>query len=376
MKIAIMTQPLGSNYGGIMQAWALQKILKGMGHEPVTINRQPDQPSTVYKTARLVYRAGMKAVGKRKAPINFENHLPDIFKNTKGFIDQKIIMSAPLYSTKQLRDDFYREQYEAVIVGSDQTWRPKYSPNIYNYFLNFLTDQPIKKIAYATSFGVDHWEYSSVQTKKCHELSKKFGAISVREQSGVDLCNEYLQCDAKVVLDPTLIISADKYLTDLKINKIKTRKQGLFTYILDPSQEKDELIYNTAQILELTPFSNQPKYSLGKGGSTQAEDYVFPKVEDWIKAFYEADFVLTDSFHGCIFSIIFNKPFFVIGNHHRGMARFKSLLKLFALEERLISESDQINISKLVAIDWNEVNIALEEQKNISAAFLAENLKN
>lgn len=70
MRIAIMTQPLGRNYGGIMQAWAFQQVLKRMGHQPVTIDRQPDQPSLVYRAARLAYRAGMRDIGKRKVPIN------------------------------------------------------------------------------------------------------------------------------------------------------------------------------------------------------------------------------------------------------------------------------------------------------------------
>src|SRR5690606_32509953 len=96
MKIAIMTQPLGSNYGGIMQAWALQQVLKRMGHEPVTIDRQPEAQSPVYRATRAAYRTLKKAVGKRQAPIFFERYLPTIQHHTRTFIGHNITMSEPL----------------------------------------------------------------------------------------------------------------------------------------------------------------------------------------------------------------------------------------------------------------------------------------
>src|SRR5690606_23609338 len=196
MKVAIMTQPLGSNYGGIMQAWALQKTLKDLGHEPVTIDRRPSPPSMRYRIVRFLYRFLLKVSGGRKAPVKFEKYLPIILNRTRGFISSYIVMSEPLYSTKQIKKHFDAGNYQAVIVGSDQTWRPKYSPCIYNYFLDFLEDKDILRIAYASSFGVDQWEFSDEETDVCAGLSRKFNAIGVREDSGVDLCKKHLGVDA------------------------------------------------------------------------------------------------------------------------------------------------------------------------------------
>lgn len=375
MKIAIMTQPLGGNYGGIMQAWALQQVLKHMGHEPVTIDRQPKAPSAAYKLARLGYRAALKAVGKRNAPINFERHFPIIFKNTQKFIENRIARSEPLLSTSALQKHFETINYDAVIVGSDQTWRPMYSPNILDYYLNFLNNDKIKKISYASSFGVDHWEYNEEQTQECQKLAEKLDAISVRETSGVELCSKYLRVSAELTLDPTLLLTSQDYLSRLNITITSKNPSKLFTYYLDSDINKNEVATRIAETLNLIPFTSQPSVKLSIGSHKNLDDYTFPKVENWIKAFNDAEFIVTDSFHGCVFSIIFNKPFLVFSNTERGGARFKSLLKLFDLEDRLIASQEDAQNKCLQCIDWYKVNRLLDSYKTSSLDFLRKNLE-
>lgn len=340
MKIAIMTQPLGKNYGGIMQAWALQQVLKRMGHEVVTIDRQPDQPSMAYKAARLAYRVAMKAIGKRKAPINFEKHLPTILQHTRAFIAEHISMSEPLYSTQQLRAHFDRENYDAVIVGSDQTWRPQYSPNIYNFFLDFLEDRnDILRIAYASSFGVDQWEYSEEQTRRCAELAKKFDAISVREDSGVELCRKYLGVEAAHVLDPTLLLERQDYIELIGPERIWAEAAGVYTYFLDKTPEKQALAKQASEQLAEPVFTCQAASSIGTDHQDIAS-YLMPDPRDWLAGFINARYVFTDSFHGMVFSRVFNKELWLIKNPERGMSRFSSIIKSFEVEERSSSNND------------------------------------
>src|SRR5690606_30541311 len=132
-------------------------------------------------------------------------------------------------------------KFSAVVVGSDQVWRPRYSPNIYNFFLDFLkNNSTIKKVAYAASFGTEDWEYTEEQTREARELIKHFNAVSVRESSGVLLCDKYLnRKDAVHVLDPTLLLKAEDY--NQLINKTK-KEIGLFTYVLDETKEKLDFI--------------------------------------------------------------------------------------------------------------------------------------
>jgi len=366
-----MTQPLGKNYGGIMQAWALQQVLKRMGHEVVTIDRQPDQPNMAYKAVRLVYRAGMKAIGKRKAPINFEKHLPTILQHTLSFIDQHITMSEPLYSTQQLRDHFDRENYDAVIVGSDQTWRPMYSPNIYNYFLDFLDSKKIQRIAYAASFGVDRWEFTDEQTRCCAELAKKFNAVSVREVSGVELCRNYLDINVAHVLDPTLLLDKDDYLQLIGSERLIQTAQGVYTYFLDKTPEKLVLAKTAGKLLNEKVYSYQTPYVMRAEENKDFTGLTIPDVRDWLASICNARFVLTDSFHGVVFSLLFNKPFLAVGNSARGLARFDSLLNDLGLKHRLINSTTKLDDALVQdRLDGSKIDQAIFVKRRAARSFM------
>lgn len=355
MKIAIMTQPLGRNYGGMMQAYALQKVLRDMGHDVTTINHQYKQPNYFYRQARLVYRAIKKITAQPKAPANLEKKIDYLAQDSQTFIDKYIVQSEPIIITSDLKNHFERQNYDVVIVGSDQTWRPKYSPNIYNYYLDFLSNNKnIKRIAYASSFGVDSWEYSDEETEKCAQLVALFDAISVREQSGVDLCKIHLGVDSECVLDPTLLLDKEDYL-ELIGDKYKGgQSEGVFTYILDSNEDKIAAADYVANELNTYTYKCQAKCS------NDLNDYKMPSVQDWLASFANAEFVLTDSFHGMVFSIIFEKPFLVILNKERGAARFESLLTKLNSEDRLISNSkfianEVLNVKAVKEISKDDV---------------------
>ncbi|MCQ4294870.1 polysaccharide pyruvyl transferase family protein [Pseudomonas stutzeri] len=376
MNIAIMTQPLGQNYGGIMQAWALQQLLKNAGHQPVTIDRQADAKGRTYYAARFGYRTLQKVLGKRKAPINFERHLPMILRQTNGFIEKTINMSEPLNSTAKLKAHFERVQYDAVIVGSDQTWRPCYSPNIYNFFLDFLQGSKIKRIAYASSFGVDEWEYTEEQTQRCAMLSKQFDIISVREKSGVDLCRNHLEVKAAHVLDPVLLLEKNTYEELYKDKKIP-RRQGVYTYILDSADWKNQIVERAKEIFQKPQFSNQAKEKLSSIVTSNLAHYMLPSIESWIKGFADADFVITDSFHGTVFSIIFEKPFVSLINPSRGASRFYSVADELNLRCRILEGYDELSVNRLLAtpIDYVDVRRRLNSLREKSTKILIEALE-
>lgn len=348
MKIAIMTQPLGKNYGGIMQAYALQKVLKDMGHSPITIDYQSKKRGFIYQKVRLAYRLAKKATGKRQAPINLESKIGYLTKHNQEFINANIVQSKYINESKKLKKHFKKNSYDAVIVGSDQTWRPKYSPNIYDFYLDFISkDKRIKRIAYASSFGVDDWEYSREETKKCAKLAKDFDAISVREQSGVDLCKEYLGVDSELVLDPTLLLEKEDYLALIGDRYKADKSEGVFTYFLDKNEDKKKAAEYIANELSSRVYSCQAKHSLGDLNSNKLGDYKMPAIQDWLASFANAEFILTDSFHGMVFSIVFGKPFLVIVNKERGSARFESLLSKIGGLEHLIYDPTKIDAIKI-----------------------------
>src|SRR5690606_38399089 len=293
-------------------------------------------------------------------------------KHTKKFINENIQLSPLIENTTDLKKHFNKNDFDAVIVGSDQTWRPKYSPNIYNYYLDFLKDNnQIKKLAYASSFGTAEWEYTEEQTKIVKQLVKQFHAISVREAAGVDLCREKLGVEAVHLLDPTLLLTAEDY-SEL-INQPKANKE-LFTYVLDESQEKQDFIQFIGKELKLKQHTNQAQKFDAKV-KRPLEELIIPPLEGWLQGFRDAEFVITDSFHGTVFSIINKKPFISIVNKERGASRFESILSKLGLEDRMVYDVNAFDPSLLHKnIDYEAVHQKLNALKEKSLNFLKDNL--
>ena len=224
MKIAILTQPLRINYGGILQAFALQTVLKRMGHEVIVVNREYNDYET-YKNTNIpkisfgLFLLRLFSILKTFIRILLGNREYVVMSPFSGrysvlwkgytvlpFVKNNINRSKEIRYSLVLSKYLQNNKFDCIIVGSDQVWRPKYSPCLTDFFLKGIKDETkIKKIGYAVSFGTDKWEYTYDETKECTQLVKKFDAISVREQSAVKLCKENFGIDAIHLLDPTLL---------------------------------------------------------------------------------------------------------------------------------------------------------------------------
>ena len=256
----------------------------------------------------------------------------------------------------------YFKTFDAIIVGSDQVWRPVCAEKIEYFFLSFLKPNlQIKRIAYAASFGTNEWEYSKEETSKCAELIKRFNSISVREQSAVGLCKDRFGVEPDFVLDPTMLLNRNHYEELVNNEKLKDFNGEIFCYILDSTEEKSNIIKKISKHL------GKKTFILGSNNSG---------VLYWLKAFMDAKFIITDSFHGSVFSIIFNKPFIAIGNKGRGMARFNSLFSNFDLLDRLIFDNNFAIEIVDKDIDWRKINARKEYLKTNSMDFLSNALNN
>ena len=373
MRIGVLTLPLHNNFGGILQAYALQQVLKDLGHNAVLIDksRYVSLGPWYIKYPIYIKNALLKYIMRQKVVVRPDIEINKIHKtiaqHTEPFIDKYIKRIYTRDFSNIKRDDF-----DAIIVGSDQVWRPRYfGQRIENAYLDFAKEWDVKHIAYAASFGTEEWEYNDEQTANCTTLLKKFNAVSVRESSAVKLCNEKLGVDALHVLDPTMLLEKDDYIKLFAETNTPESEGNLFCYILDESTEKATIIDKVAKEKGLTPFYVNSRY---EDSDAPLEGRIQQPVEKWLRAFHDAQFVITDSFHACVFSIIFNKPFIVYGNKERGVARFESLLKMFTLEERLVTSLNEINTVLEKTIDWNMVNSIRKHMKEKSLSFLAKNL--
>lgn len=374
MKIAILTHSLATNYGGLLQNYALQTVIKKLGHEPITLNHYSNNGPTIYvKILSIISRLLRKIRGEnvvlRAWPTAKEYQV--ISANTSSFINRYINTTQPFLINKIKDLDFY---YDAIIVGSDQVWRYQMMKNDILYmFCSFITTHSIKKIAYAASFGTDSWEMPSNITSQVLGLAHKFDAISVREKSGLDLCKKYLDKEAHLVLDPTFLLTAYDYsmLIDYSQTTSCQSKDRISTYILDRDSFKDKIVNQIAEKKGLLINNLRPNSKFSEVGKDKIMDCVFIPVEAWLKGIKNAEMVITDSFHGTVFSIIFNKPFWVLKNSKRGNTRIDSILECFGLEKRCISDLPTDFDSP---IDWSYVNKRKQDLVNESMTFLQQSL--
>ncbi|WP_182050146.1 polysaccharide pyruvyl transferase family protein [Changpingibacter yushuensis] len=347
-SVLIVTLPIGENYGGILQAYALQSVISDLGYNVSTT-------AAVGGVGRCWKRSLKRVPGvKWLARIikgNARNGRPEGYAEaSKSFVKEYL----KVVSFNEAKRNTGR--YKAVIVGSDQVWREPYGALGVN-FLGFVP-KAVKKLSYAASFGVDNIaEYSLIQRLRARRAIKRFDAVSVREISGVAICSDFFGVEAMCHIDPTMIIGKRVYqqLADKGYNK---DPGGICSYILD----ENEFSQSTLEAAKL---------HLNMASHVLLNQAALAPVEDWLRGFSDAEFIVTDSFHGTVFSIIFNKPFVTICNTVRGASRVESLLENAGLMDRLIrSESDLADFRFEESIDFAQANRWIETEQRASILYL------
>lgn len=359
LKIGVLTLPMNKNYGGNLQAYAMQEVLYKLGHEAIFINRRFPHPNAKNSSSMFSNTVGLS---------------PSL--DNKLFLDSNFRqITKPFFSSEQLAKDIGKYNLDGIIVGSDQVWRPKYANSILNdFFLGFIPENSTtKKLSYAASFGSDKWEYSEQEQELATNLLRQFDAIGVREDKGEEMCKEHLGTSSTHVLDPTMLLTAQHYSEKFKLGELRTDEDYLLNYVLDINKDKERTIHHlTSELgIEAQSVNGMPFEGVNALNTTSGDQ----SVEGWLAAFFKAKFIVTDSFHGVAFSILFNKQFLAYGNPARGMARFTSLLNMFGLSSRLVINSSQVTTDKLKSeIDWSEVNTKLQAARKHSINFLLTSL--
>lgn len=376
MKIGILTHPLHYNYGGILQAWALQHVLMEMGHEPVKIDYycwyRPDIDAKIFLMLLFSwFKTVIAKIFGHRQYLALASPYTHIFRHDQiRCVDRKFVKRISSTSRFYDYDELLRKvedgNFDAFVVGSDQVWRQAYCPDIKTFFLGFMSASDHRpRIAYAASFGTSTSEIDRFSMESCIKLLHRFDAVSVREKSGVDIVKDcFHRADVSLVLDPTLLLDADVYRRLVRKPVKLNDKPLIAAYILDPDSRKNFVMEDAAAALG----ADVVKMTCNPGNGLQ-----MPTVDKWISNFDKSDFVITDSFHGCVFAIIFRKPFIAIGNEWRGLDRFQSLLDTFGICDRLVNNSDEYISRKqelLMPIDYDRVHRRLNTLREYSLDFL------
>lgn len=377
MRIAVVTLPLHTNYGGLLQAFALKNVLEGMGHSVTVLDLKDKMPAPKGIKAPFKYMGRMlrRLVKGSEGPevfkeLRYRRELPVLATYTSSFVD-RYISPRLIGSYRDVREG----EYDAFIVGSDQVWRPLYFRGIEDAFLKFTRGWDVLRIAYAASFGTDKLEYEYMQLEECSRLLADFDAVSVREDAAVGMCEEWLDHEGAVhVLDPVMLPDADIYRSFASSQEKHPAEGRIMTYILDPSDEKKHVVEFMERVSGLGTYDSSVwPYVAGRSLSER----VVPPVEQWLAAFADCEIVVTDSFHGCVLSVLMHKRFVAVGNSRRGMSRLNSFLSMFGLEQRLVHGIDPEDDGSFLLsdIDWERVDAVLQQQREKSLGFIKDSLK-
>lgn len=374
-RVGIITILKVDNYGAELQAYATQKALQQMGYDaeiidylfyknPRHIHTQGSQPvfqmSAKKKLAEFLY----PKISKLKQILQHNNDAKTRAARFAKFHEDNTRFSAEFRTYEDLQKNC--PEYDAYIVGSDQVWNPGTYSSLDPYFLKFVPAGK-RKLSYASSFGVGKLPPDTIGYYK--EALSQLDSIAVREKNAVDLVKGASGRDAQWVLDPTLLLDKDAWMS--VANCIPdVPEQYVLLYELTPCPYLKTLAKHIAE-------KRQAKVvRITKDAARMEKDGEIINITDagpseFLGLFANADFVVSNSFHGTAFSINFNRDFYVVTpSRKQNNSRQQSLLKLFGLSNRLLKEGDHYPECCNISINYSCVNKALNLQRTASYSFL------
>lgn len=368
MKIGIMTfWESKNNYGQILQLFALQTTLNKLGHDSFLIKYRRIAPvnkenlllklNPIY-LLRLIFSSIRRFI--RKA-----THKDDEERKFDAFKKEHIVFGEYEYlNFNDLKEN--PPIADVYVVGSDQVWNNNFSVSAEAFLLGF-GDKKVKRVAYAASFGE---KTLSEDTKQLFEkYIHDFDSVSVREQSGLDICSSLNVSNPKWVLDPTLLFTKADWSEMLGLSDTVEVNKSIFIYTLGNSEivDRDKFIGYVNSLKECRIIHSSANNDISGN--------ILPTIPEWVSNIKNAKMVITTSFHGMVFCLLNNTNFIILPNtgHAAGMnERILSLLILLGLEDHLIEQFSESKVSNIFSknIDWNQVNTILEHQRQFSIEFI------
>lgn len=334
-NINLLTIHWGRSFGAVFQTFATCKLLENLGHNVCVINLlSPDFEQNKWKLSNLKY--------------TFINYQFNRFK--KHFFSQLTDKGCYIKDIKLPIAD-------VTIVGSDQVWnRDITKENAISFFLDFVPDGQ-KRISLASSFGKAEWIEDVHFTQLVKQNLCKFSLITVRETSGKRLIEDNFNCCATQVADPTLLYGKfDDLIAD------KTPVNQIYPFLLNKTNE---------ELLLAEELSNKLNVQLFK--HTYYTAYIKNGPLNWLSRMYNSKYIVTDSFHGLAFSILFHKQFYVLCGNSRKFTRLLSLLELLNLQNRYIRDKEDMYTRWDIlseSIDYSSIDSILDKERGKTLSFL------
>lgn len=382
-KIAIASCPDKVNFGSVLQSWATERAISGLGYEALTIDKRGLYPEigrgrrSYYMEHLLdlsLYRAKLGFIGHRvrqKVSGGFGRKMAERRAAFRAFEEGGFAYTPRTSTFKELAEAV--SDCDAVVVGSDQLWLPV---NIAGgYFTLEWVEQPVRKVSYATSFGVS--ELPEKYMRRTGEFLDGFAAVSVREDTGADIVERARGIRPAVVCDPTMLLTADDYRSELVNPAYEIPSEPYaFCYFLGRN------VWNRECARELARETGCKIVAVAHPDEYIAYDDSYADVypwgagpAEWVSLLAGARFVCTDSFHSSVFSALFNVPFFTF-RRHEGMgsqstnSRLDTLLSRIGAQGRLCETPEAFRAAMAREVDWSAVNANVAAYRAESRGWL------
>lgn len=362
-NIATITFHRAINYGALLQVYALQKKIEELGGNCTVLDYRNEILEDKHKKKEISGCKSLKDIIRYYLLYRNSNKKHDKFRR---FSNKYLELSSPMYSKEDLIKN--ESKYDLFITGSDQVWNYKINGMDTAYFLDFVKNES-KKQSYAASFGLSEIPLEYQQAYK--DLLSDFDSILIREKQGAKLIKELLSKESAVVLDPTMLLSKEQWLT-LSNNVQSSNDKYILVYAFGGSRNIKDLALNISHKTgyKIYWISNTYKYN------SRIRFIKSAGPEEFLYLFNNAEYIITNSFHGTAFSINFNKQFFteLLAESTGVNSRLEDILELFNLEQRRVLSSDASIIES--RINYETVNAKLEEERVKSISLLKDTIEN
>lgn len=393
-KIGLVTVTYVNNFGSHLQSFALQYIVSKLGYDteiitPEGVNSDIARRRFRYLLSRwydfgelkgyigVAYKRIMRKLDKKYGMIHSQR--ATMFKN----FSNGVYSYSPIATSWEELSALCAERYSTVLIGSDQNWRPANIAGGY-YTLEYVPNY-INKVAYSTSFGISR--VIPAQRKKAKAFLSRINHLSVREDTGQKIIKDLLEKDAPVVCDPTILLEKEEWEHFIEEKKqVSLDKEMsepyILCYFLGDSRVNREFALDLKRktgFRILSILYGEERYYKEVDNNYDIGLYAIGPL-DFVSLIRGAQYVCTDSFHGCAFSLIFEKQFYAFYKSEQGSkmsvnSRLDSMLGWAGVNNRIIKSSSDINDRMLEPIDYHEVNKRIEEKKSMSILYLKESLK-
>lgn len=373
-KIGIVTVYTGFNYGSALQAYASKKYYEKLGFKSELLSYSNSlvkgRDIRIEKILIIILRTFWRPYLFKKTFFTYKKSLnKEITMESKNkFLEfyEKVLQPLKL-KKKEMKKYGEQKDVFAVICGSDQIWN---ATSVYVdpfYYLKYFPQ--MKRIAYAPSFGKK--EIPSYNQKIIKKYLNNINYLSVRELEGKEIIKKLLSEEVEVLVDPTLLLNKEEWENICKNEIILKEKYILFYFLDDPSKNMMENLKIISEKLKLKIVVISNMFNEIKEIKNNIL-FVDAGPLEFLNLVYNAELICTDSFHGMLFSINFNKAFYIFERNYgvvpKQSGRIISILEILDLKSRFISNSiiEKINLN----INWEEVNKRLEIEREKSKKYL------